>query len=144
MANTLREDFLDVQVEFDKMNPSKKTSAMGEITQEKLRNYIHYMYEHFDIFKLIICCSEGTDYANYIDSLIAIELKYTHRFFESVRGTDISINEVDEELMHILQGSYFHGLFEVIRQDMSKQKAMKYIESLTEFFNAGWYQIMGL
>jgi hypothetical protein len=51
---------------------------------------------------------------------------------------------VDDQLVHILVNSLFSGLFEVVAHDMPKEKATAYINSLQEFYTAGWFQILGL
>ncbi|MFV0394139.1 MAG: TetR/AcrR family transcriptional regulator [Coprobacillaceae bacterium] len=143
-ANTLRDRFLQTQKEFDSQGAKTKTTSMQSVTKNIMHGYIDYMYEHYDAFKLIICCSEGTKYVDYIDSIMEIESQYTEKFFKSVKEAGVTINDLDDNLKHIVQGAYFHAIFEIVRHDMPKQKAFHYVDSLTEFFNAGWYALMGL
>jgi len=37
----------------------------------------------------------------------------------------------------------FDGMFEVVRHDMPKERAKRFITQLQEFYTAGWLKIMG-
>ena len=50
-----------------------KAESFGEQGTDLVLKYI---YANFDVFRLIFCCSAGTEYENYFDSLVAIEEKY--------------------------------------------------------------------
>ena len=40
------------------------TAKSRELSTEYLRHFLNYVYDNFDEFKLVICCSEGTKYTN--------------------------------------------------------------------------------
>lgn len=47
---------------------------------------VDYVYDHFDAFKLIACCSTGTRYEHYLDALIEIEVNASHLLMEKCSG----------------------------------------------------------
>lgn len=135
--------FIKSQQGFADLPVEQKTDQMHSYTDEPLRYMMDYIYEHFDAFKLIVCCSVGTDYVHYIDSIVDVEVKGTEEFIKSVKQAGQPINDVNPELIHILASSYFYGIFETVIHDMPKTAADKYIAEITAFHRAGWDKIFG-
>lgn len=142
-AEGLREYFIKTQQGFAVLPAEQKISQMHSYTDEPMRYLLGYIYEHFDAFKLIVCRSDGTDYAHYIDSLVEIETKSTQEFIMTAKMAGYRINEIKPELIHILSSAYFYGVFEVVIHDMPKEDADEYIANITAFHRAGWDKILG-
>ena len=143
-AKGLREYFVKTQQGFANLPTEQKISQMHSYTEEPMRYLLSYIYEHFDAFKLIVCRSNGTDYAHYIDSLVEIETQSTQEFIKAAKKAGYRINEVKPELIHILSSAYFYGVFEVVIHDMPKEDADEYVADITAFHRAGWDKIFGL
>lgn len=45
---------------------------------------------------------------------------------------------------HILASALFNGLFETVRHDTPKEKAVAYVDTLRTFYSAGWFKILGI
>ena len=106
------------------------------------RGYIHtildFIYENRNAFRLLICGSEGTKYAGFIDEIVEIDEKYTLLYIERIGSDVISSGRAKPQLIHLLCSSYVHGFFEFIRHDMDKPDALTYIVQLQSFFACGW------
>ena len=135
--------FMRTQTEFADLPDVEQPGHMGIDSGVCLDEMIDYMYEHFDSFKLIICGSEGTAYADFVHEMVEIEVEYTFRYIEVLRRLGQEVPDIDRQLAHILSSSMFEGVFEIIRHDMLKEKARQYVASLREFHLAGWKKIMG-
>lgn len=142
-AKELLKYYVTIQQDFFHLPEEEKISQMHSYTEEPMRYLMNYVYEHFDAFKLIVCCSDGTEYAHFIDSLVEIETKSTQKFIEMTKTAGYRINEIKPELIHILASSYFYGVFEVVIHDMPKDDADDYIADITAFHRAGWDKIFG-
>lgn len=142
-AEGLREYFIKIQQGFADLPAEQKISQMHSYTEEPMRYLLDYIYEYFDAFKLIVCRSDGTDYAQYIDSLVEIETKSTQEFIKAAKMAGYRINEIKPELIHILSSAYFYGVFEVVIHDMPKEDADEYVADITAFHRAGWDKIFG-
>lgn len=142
-AEGLQEYFVKTHKGFTDLPVDQKISQIHSYTDEPLRYLLGYIYEHFDAFKLIVCCSDGTDYTHYIDSLVEVETKSAQKFIMEAKQSGYRINEIKPELLHILSSSYFYGVFEVVIHDMSKEDADEYIADITAFHRAGWDKIFG-
>lgn len=142
-AKTLLGRYREAQERFAALPREEQLGQMGKISGECLDWMVEYIYEHFDVFKLILCRSEGTEYESYIETMVAIETESTHRFAEVQRSLGNEIKPVDGALEHILISGLFSTLFEMVVHDMPKRKAVGYVKALRSFYSAGWKEIMG-
>lgn len=142
-AKMLLNRYREAQERFAALPREEQLGQMGKISGECMDWMVECIYEHFDAFKLIVCRSEGTEYENYIDTMVDIEAEATHRFVKVQRNLGNEIREVDNALEHILISGMFSALFELVVHDMPKRKAVGYVRELRAFYSAGWKEIMG-
>lgn len=121
----------------------QEKSALHEDTDGN--QFIDYVYEHFDVFRLLLCCAGGSSYEHYMDELVDILEKSTRLFMEFT-GHEAVINgyKAGEKTVHILISSYLYGLFEPVVHKMDKAEAVRYVEELKYFFDVGWADILKL
>ena len=117
---------------------------MHSYVGEKVDVMMDIIYDNFDAFKLIVCKSAGSGYEYYIDQMIEIETKNTMRFIRALNEAGIPINEVRADLSHMLSSAMFNGIFETVRHDMPREKALRYMASLRDFYSAGWFKLLGI
>ena len=79
---------------------------------------------------LIICCSKGTRYEEYLDCLVN---EKTKQFNE---------HGFDDKLSHIINHSYLFGVFEIVRHQMTEKQAEDFVSDLQEFYQAGWNKLL--
>lgn len=100
------------------------------LKQEIDQVMIDYIYQHFDIFRLIICGSKGTVYENYLDCLVEVK-------------SQIFIKQgFNDKFCHIINHSYLFGVFEIVRHKMLKEQAIDFVINLKEFYQAGWNKLL--
>ena len=99
---------------------------------------VSYMYDHWNECRLLICCSEGSKYAGFLDELVTVFEKYTLLYIDHTGNDVISSGRAKPELIHLLCSSFVHGFFEVVRHDMSRHDAIIYLNQLQEFYTCGW------
>lgn len=143
-AEGLREYFLSIQQDFAALSPDRQAIEMPSYAGGEIEGMLDYIYSHYDAFKLILCCSEGTPYANYVDTIVEIESEYTLRFIKTMRDAGYKLRELDRHLMHMLANALFSGIFEVVVHDSEKEEAMRNIKELMDFFTTGWIKILGV
>lgn len=103
-----------------------------------------YIYRNYDAFKLIACCAAGTKYEEYAERLVDIETRSITKLVRLMREEGRLRNDVDETVAHILAGSMFAAVFEIIVHDEPVETAMRHILTLRDFCVAGWHKILGL
>lgn len=124
--------------------PEEQTSKSSDLSTEYLNYFINYIYDNFDAFKLVICCSEGTKYANYIYDLVEIEVSQTEDYYEQLRKMGKLEGNVSHELQHMITSAYFTAVFETVVRDMPREQAIEYVNELAIFFNCGWEGLLRL
>lgn len=135
--------FMQTQTDFADLPEEEQPEHMSVESSICVDKIMDYMYEHFEEFKLIICCSDGTAYEHFVHNMVEVEVEYTYKFIEVLRRLGNNIPQIDRQLCHILASGMFSGIFETIAHDMPKEQAKSYVKSLREFYVAGWERLMG-
>ncbi|MDO5784242.1 MAG: TetR/AcrR family transcriptional regulator [Eubacteriales bacterium] len=143
-ANTLLERYREIQMDFSTLTLEQQLSNLPEISDDGQMWMMQYIYDNFDAFKLIVCCSAGTQYEYYLETLTEIEVNASHVLIEAMQAAGMDVQPIDDELIHIVSSMLFNGLFETIRHDMPREKAMEHMCSLRDFYAAGWFKILGI
>lgn len=130
--------------ELEQLSALQQTENMAEYSQRVTNELIDYIYEHFDNIKLLICSSGGTKYDDFIHRLVAIEEKATFKYIEEMNKSGINIPEIDCKLVHMISSGLFDGIFEIVRHDMSKEEAKKFMKQIFLFYTGGWSTIMNI
>ena len=143
-ADGLLEQFKRAQDAHFDLIPADKTADSRALSTEYLRVFIAYVYEHFDSFKLVLCCSGGTKYENYVNDLVELEVSRSEQYYALLRERGKLEGSVSRDLHHMITSAYFTAAFETVVHDMPREKALAYIEELAAFFNAGWDRILRL
>lgn len=124
-------------------NEEKETAALGPELQAG--DFVDYIYENFDTFKLLISCAKGSSYECYLDELVDIIVDSTICFMKETGHEAIIQGRIaTPETIHILINSYLYGFFEPVTHCMSREKAKIYVEQLKYFFDVGWADILQL
>ena len=143
-ARTLVERYRETQQTFSSLTLESQLSSIHKITSNGRMWMTQHIYDHFDAFKLISCCSAGTKYENYIDTLIEIEANASRVLIDRMTEAGLPVHPIDDDLIHIVASAMFSGMFEPVRHDMPREKAAEYMNSLKEFYSAGWFKILGI
>lgn len=145
VAEEFKRTLMGVNDDFHEQTEDEQvqTALGGEKSGENGDFFVNYIYEHFDVFRLLIARSGGSHYENYMDELVSIIETSTLRFMEET-GHQAVINGriAGSKTVHILISSYLYGLFEPVMHNMSKAEAVIYVGELKYFFDVGWANIM--
>ncbi len=142
-ANELRELFISYMDNYSKRPVDvQKTLFHNDDFEREFNGYmqsiIELLYSKPDEFRLLICRSEGTKYASFVEELAEINERYTLQYIEATGSDVISSGRAGKQLIHLLCSSYMYGFFEAVRHGMSKEEAEVHIAQLQAFFAHGW------
>lgn len=140
----LVERYREVQKAFSARPLEEQVNNLPEVPEIEAAWMMAYIYDHFDTFKLITCAAAGTRYEHYLDTLAEIEDNAGRALIDRMREAGYPVPEIDDELIHIMSSALFNGMFETVRHDMPREKAMHYMNSLRDFYSAGWFKILGI
>lgn len=142
-SEELKQHFIDNSKQMEQAM-AKDITPWREWLDVKPDWLIDFLYQHYNAFRLLACCANGSRYENYIDSLVELETDATVSFIGHLHRHGIMSRDIDKELVHITVSTQFAGIFEPIAHDMPKEKALDYVRTLGEFYSAGWKQILGV
>lgn len=136
-AKEFTEIFVSVQEKFQKIEPEKQADYLDEYAENGMMLMLDYMYDHFEIFQLLVDGAYGTKFQNFVEHLVEIETEYTYRFMDAT-GSNEEGERITKNFMHIMNKALFESFFEVVRHNMSKEEARRYICMLEKYHSAGW------
>ena len=142
VINEFNEKFKKAKDDHFNLILQNKASRTINLSTDYLKYFVNYVYDHFDVFKLILCCSNGTKYNNYIHDLVVQDIIWTEEFFKILKAKNKIRGNISKELHHMIISAYFTAAFETVVHDMKREEAIKYIEELATFFNAGWKSLI--
>ena len=143
-ADELIAQFKQAQQAHYELVTEDKAEQSQDLSTSYLNYFINYIYDHFDAFKLVICCSEGTRYASYVHDLVELEVDQTEDYYQQLRQLGKVEGVVNHDLHHMITSAYFTAVFETVVHDMSREQAIGYVNELAVFFNCGWSGLLRL
>lgn len=143
-AEELYELYRSYNEDFSDHDLSNQLSKLSDGIEDDADGILGFIYDNYDAFKLIACCSEGTKYADYVERLIDIEAKSSLRLIRLMQQDGKISEDFDERLVHIISGTLFNGVFEIISRNEPIETAREHIHILKEFYTAGWNKILGI
>ena len=141
VAEEMRRMFLEIQENFHQLDDNVQQSEMGRYTSLHQMELLDYIYDHFDEFLLLLDGAEGTQFACFLDELVDIEVDYTYKYMEVIGCESVKSGLVTEDFIHIIVTAYFNGMFEVVRHNMSKADAVKYVKLLNRYLMQGFSSV---
>lgn len=97
-----------------------------------------------DEFKLLMNCSVGTKYENFIHDYVTENQKDFMKAIRIMKESGWPVSDIDEEELHMLLSAYLTACFEPIIHDCRESKLEKTLNTIQEFFMPGWMKIMGI
>lgn len=120
---------------------SDQLSQMWTEMEATYLMWLDYIYDRFDGFKLLLCCSEKTRHADFLDDFVSRNTAVTYEFSKAVYEKGYSRTLVDKEVLHLLITASWSARFEVVKHDFPKEKAKEFYKELVKFFD--WGAVLG-
>ena len=118
-----------------------KSDLFGESFIDMIREVI---LPRRDEFKLLMTCSSGTRYENFLHEFVQENQKEFLEAIGILKENGYPVTLVDEEELHMLLSAYLTACFEPIIHGVDEAKLDKYLNTIQEFFMPGWLKIMGI
>lgn len=141
VVEELKEWFLRMQESFHQLDADYQKENMFYYSGTEAERLVSYIYDHYDVFKLLLECSEGTELSDFLNQLVEIEMEYTVKYMEATKDDALKNERITTEFLHIVTSAYFSGIFEMVRHDMKREDGMLYAKQLREFYYAGFAKI---
>lgn len=108
------------------------------------RMVLDVMYRKPEAFRLLLCCSAGTPYENFVHDLIEQATDRMMSFLRDSKAQGRPVREVQRDEMHMLVSGYCAALIQPIEHGYDKADAERYLKTMVDFFTPGWRIITGL
>lgn len=108
-----------------------------DIGDNGTNDVLKYIYDHFDDFKLIFCCSNGTKYEKYFDELAKIEEDFYKEFTKK-----FSKRKIDDFFIHVVCRNGWQLVYELISHNKSYADAINFMKDVTLFNHCGWMKVL--
>lgn len=128
--------------DFEKLPGKVQTEQMIDTSSDCMQQMLDYVYDHYDAFKLLIECAEGTAYADFIHQLVVREVDSTYKYMRTLSDMGYEVEPLNKNLVHIIASGLFAGIFETVVHDMPRDEAKEYISQLQRFSAAGWSELL--
>ncbi|MCR5702744.1 MAG: TetR/AcrR family transcriptional regulator [Lachnospiraceae bacterium] len=99
---------------------------------------IDMIYEDYHAYKLLVSCSPGDTYKDYLEKITEMDLKYTMLFLKEMNSSALKKGIINEEFCRVVSTAFYSAVFHCVESDMTKEEATKYIGELRNFYGRGW------
>ncbi|MCR5142280.1 MAG: TetR/AcrR family transcriptional regulator [Ruminococcus sp.] len=122
----------------------EKIGAAAAFLNDDAVYAMEFIYDHFDEFKLLVCCSQGTRYEDYAHTLAEMEEQSSLRYIEALRRRGDNVPDFDRREFHLLVSSNVEAVLQPIRHDFTREAATHYAKTINTFFSKGWKWLCGM
>ena len=101
------------------------------------------VYPHMDDYHLLLTCSSGTKYENFLHDLTQTAQEQTFQYLPVLRDKGLAIRAISPTEMHLLFSAYVTALFEPVIHRYTLEESMRCLETVEAFFIPGWKALFG-
>lgn len=148
MVEPTTSDFLKIcnvsmEETYSRLSDNDFLQNFNEFRTEKNRETINYMYDNYDVFRLLLACSKGTPYESFQEKLVEIEMKGVIDLFHVLDKRGLSHKIVTDNELHILCTTFVTALCETIKHEYSREQALKHLDFIGQMLYPGMKEVLG-
>ncbi|WDV44365.1 TetR/AcrR family transcriptional regulator [Clostridiaceae bacterium M8S5] len=117
---------------------------MSDYSDKSFDIILNYIYDHADIFKLLLSCTDSKGYTDFMHRIVKQDVECTIRSIKGTNNDAITSGRMDEQFAHIASHAFYTGLFELVLHNISKEEAQIQLDRLRRFFKSGWQTILNI
>lgn len=146
LVQPMLDEFNDLyqQKEREEQDAIEEIGAAAAFLNEDAVYAMAFIYDHFDEFKLLVCCSQGTRYEDYAHKLAEMEEESSLKYIDALRKRGDHVPDFDRREFHLLVSSNVEAVLQPIRHDFTREDAMHYAKTINTFFSKGWKWLCGM
>ena len=138
VVDEFRAMFREIQESFHQLDDETQRAEMGQYTARHQMDLLDYIYDPFDVPPPRREGPHGPRSACFRDERGDMEVEYTYQYMEVIGCESVKSGQVTEEFIHIIVTAYFNGMFEVVRHNMDRAAAHRYVKMLNDYHMAGF------
>ncbi|MBR3102566.1 MAG: TetR/AcrR family transcriptional regulator [Lachnospiraceae bacterium] len=144
VVNGLNELFTNEKAPYQEIYSASDIANVLEQSFSSDRILIRYLYEHADIFRLLLAASSGTGYDDYCDRLAECEMESTMEFLDKCRPYIAHPENITAGVVKHMSFFMVSSGFDSFLNGMTEEETIHEICLSSSFCIAGMKQILGL
>ena len=137
---------LSIGIDFSKIAinlfGTEGSAAIKEAIHISLQNLYALVYSRFDEFKLLFNRSAGTKYENIRHEFVTADVTACKKFIDDLKQHGITIRSLNDDQLHLIYSTALTPFFEIITHEYSYEKALSFMDILTDVMYFCWNKIM--
>ena len=105
-----------------------------------IKNIVHYLYQNYDVFQILLKRSQGSIYENITEQFVDIFEKYYERLTEEL-SIEMRIRKPEKSLLHWYSHIQIDAFVQLLVHEKDESKAIRYIEPIVTYLVSGWVEI---
>lgn len=128
---------------FYQMPAERQTfEEMARIEKAMSDVFCDYIYDHRDVFLLVLTKSSGTRWEHYLDRFVETEHLSTERFAREAAERGANVRPIEPRLSRSLAKMLLRSFFQPLELGLTREEARTFIMSCVAFFHAGYRALM--
>ena len=115
-------------------NQDEKVEIGWLLTSQASAGIMNFIYDNYDDFRLLLCCSSGSSCENFLHIFIDKSTEVVFEYFKNIKDVKFELL-VNKEELHLLYTSFWTAMFEPVIHEFSREQAIDYSKILSRFFN---------
>lgn len=144
VVQTVTEIYSDSVVRHFELVRADELKQLWKLSENTICRIIEYVYEYFDVFKLLLMQSAGTKYASFLDDVVRSDVRETQKLITELKNRGVPVHDLEDDEWHMLVHSYYSSIAEIVMHNYPKDAAIKYAHTLAAFFSSGWQTVLGI
>ena len=105
---------------------------------------VHYVYEHADVFRLLLTAGNGTSYENFRENIVREEEQGTIAFLEQCRPYIGNPEHISNNIISQISSVIVSSVFDCFLTGKTEDETIRETQLASEFCLAGLKQILDL
>ncbi|MCR5144191.1 MAG: TetR/AcrR family transcriptional regulator [Lachnospiraceae bacterium] len=135
VANGIIEEVSKMGAGFQKYDSKERLDHMVEVFDLGLSDLLDYLLSHIDETRLLLKCSQGTKYENFLERLMDRNLE----LMKDMTGDEFPLNPLAAKL---LVNSYFNLLGDAVLSGESREEIADAMKDIEKLYAGGMVSLM--
>lgn len=107
------------------------------------REIVHFMYQHYDIFQILLTKSQGSVYED-ITSRFADKIEEHYNMLAERMAEMLGIQKPDHYMIHWLSHIQIDSFIHLLTHERNEEEAVRHMEEVVVYLVSGWNGLFSL
>ena len=127
--------------EMDKLSPDRKLYHMIDCYLERLPELVDYICGHRDEMTLLIRCSDGTKYEDFLGGFMISSQSKIEGAADLARNSGRDISRIDRSTFDLLMSGYFNMLGSVMLMEEDPERICEMMSDIAVVYKEGMIRL---